>query len=62
MMSTEYHSEQMNLQGTRRSNQSIQKEINHEYSLNTGKAEAPILWPLDAESQLTGKDPDTGKD
>ena len=26
------------------------------------KAEAPILWPPDAESQLTGKDPDAGED
>ena len=26
------------------------------------KAEAPILWPPDAKSQLTGKDPDAGKD
>ena len=26
------------------------------------KAEAPILWPLDAKSQLIGKDPDAGKD
>ena len=25
-------------------------------------AEAPILWPLDVKSQLTGKDPDAGKD
>ena len=25
-------------------------------------AEAPILWPPDAQSQLTGKDPDAGKD
>ena len=25
-------------------------------------AEASILWPLDAKSQLTGKDPDAGKD
>ena len=24
--------------------------------------EAPILWPLDAKSQLIGKDPDAGKD
>ena len=47
---------------SRRSNQSILREINHEYSLNTVKAEAPILWPLDAKSQLIGKDPDTGKD
>ena len=26
------------------------------------KAEAPILWPSDVKSQLTGKDPDAGKD
>ena len=26
------------------------------------KTETPILWPLDAKSWLTGKDPDTGKD
>ena len=26
------------------------------------KAEAPILWPPDEKSQLTGKDPDAGKD
>ena len=25
-------------------------------------AEAPILWPPDAKSQLSGKDPDAGKD
>ena len=25
-------------------------------------AEAPILWPPDEKSQLTGKDPDAGKD
>ena len=25
-------------------------------------AEVPILWPHDAKSQLTGKDPDAGKD
>ena len=25
------------------------------------EAEAPILWPLDVKSQLTGKDPDAGK-
>ena len=25
-------------------------------------AEAPILWPPDAKSQLTGKDPDAGED
>ena len=26
------------------------------------EAEAPMLWPLDVKSQLTGKDPDAGKD
>ena len=26
------------------------------------EAEAPILWPPDAESRLIGKDPDAGKD
>ena len=26
------------------------------------EAEAPILWPLDAKSQLIEKDPDVGKD
>ena len=24
-------------------------------------AETPVLWPTDAKSQLTGKDPDAGK-
>ena len=43
----------------RRSNQSILKEINPEYSL---EAEAPILWPPDVKNQLTGKDPDAGRD
>ena len=26
------------------------------------EAEAPILWPHDVKSQLTGKDPDAGRD
>ena len=26
------------------------------------KAEVPVLWPFDAKSQLTEKDPDAGKD
>ena len=26
------------------------------------EGEAPILWPPDVKSQLTGKDPDAGKD
>ena len=44
-----------------RSNQSILKEINPEYSLE-GLVEAAVLWPPDAKSQLTGKDSDAGKD
>ena len=27
-----------------------------------GEAEAPMLWPPDAKSQLIGEDPDAGKD
>ena len=45
-----------------RSNQSIVKEINPEYSLEGLMAEAPILLPPDVKSQLIGKDPDAGKD
>ena len=26
------------------------------------EAEAPILWPPDANSRVTGKDPDAGKE
>ena len=49
---------------TRRSNQSILKEINPEYSLEglDAEAEAPILWPPDAKDQLIGKDLVAGKD
>ena len=45
-------------------NQSIVKGINPEYSFGRtdAEAEAPILWPPDAKSQLIGKDPDAGKD
>ena len=44
----------------RRSNQSILKEI---FIGRTDiEAEAPILWPLDVKSWLSGKDPDAGKD
>ena len=48
----------------RRSNQSILKGINPEYSLEgtDAEAEALILWPPDAKSSLVGKDPDVGKD
>ena len=48
---------------TRRSNQSILKEINCEFTGRTGaEAEAPILWPPDGKSRLTGKNSDAGKD
>ena len=46
----------------RRLNQSILKEINPEYSTGRTDAEAPILWPPDAKSQVIGKDPDAEKD
>ena len=43
----------------RRSNQSIQKEINPEYSLERLllKLKVPIFWPPDAKNQLIGKEP-----
>ena len=44
---------------TRRSNQSILKEINPECSLET---ETPILWTPDVKNWLTGTDRDAGKD
>ena len=48
---------------TRRSNQSILKEINCEFIGRTGaEAEAPILWPPEGKSRLTGKNSDAGKD
>ena len=48
----------------RRSNQSILKEINPEYSLEglMLKLETPILWPPDAKNWLIRKDSDAGKD
>ena len=45
----------------RRSNQSILKEINPEYSLEGLMLKLAILWPSDVKSQLNGKDPDAGK-
>ena len=44
----------------RRSNQSIGKKINPEYSLEglILNTEAPILWPPDGESSFIGKDSD----
>ena len=48
----------------RRSNQSILKEISHEYSLEglMLKLKLPIFWPPDAKSWLIWKAPDAGKD
>ena len=45
---------------SRRSNQSILKEISPGCSLEG--LMFPILWPPDAKSWLIGKDPDAGKD
>ena len=49
----------------RRSNQSILKGINPEYSLigrTDAEAEAPVFCSSDANNQLIGKVPDTGED
>ena len=50
----------------KRSKQSILKEVGGQSWVFTGRthveAETPILWPPDAKSWLTGKDPDAGKD
>ena len=46
----------------RRSNQSILKEINPDYSLEKAVAEGPMFWPPHVKSPIIGKDPDTGKD
>ena len=43
----------------KRSNQSILKEINPDYSLEGLMLK---LWPSDAKSRLIGKDADAGKD
>ena len=49
---------------TRRSNQSLLKEMSPEYSLEglMLKLRAPILWPPDVKNWLIGKDPDAGRD
>ena len=46
----------------RRSNLSILKETNPEYSLEGQMLRLTILWPPDMRSPLIGKDPDAGKD
>ena len=38
------------------------KELTPVTGRTDAEAEAPMLWPADAKSQLTGKDPDAGKD
>ena len=45
----------------KRSNQSILKKINPEYSLEGLMLKLQILWPPDGKSQLLEKDPDAGK-
>ena len=40
----------------------IPKENQPKILIGRTDAEAPVLWPLDVKSQLTGKDPDAGKD
>ena len=45
----------------RKSNQSILKEISCEYSLE-GLMMKLKLWPSEVKNQITGKDPDPGKD
>ena len=47
---------------SRRSNQSILKEISPGCSFGRTEAETPIFWPPDVKSWLIGKDPDAGKD
>ena len=50
---------------TKRSNQSILKEINPEYSLEGLMLKLKFqyfVWPPHAKSWLTGKDPEAGKD
>ena len=46
----------------RRSNQSVLKEIKTWILIGRTDAKAQIIWPPDVKSQLTGKDPDAGKD
>ena len=53
--------ESLGLQG----DQSVNPKGNHPWIFigrTDAEAEALILWPPDAKRQLTGKDPDAGKD
>ena len=38
------------------------KQLSSSSSRTDAEAEAPIFWPPDGKSQLTGKDPDAGTD
>ena len=51
----------LELQGDQAS-QSYRKSVLNIHWKDYAEAEAPILWPTDGKSQLTGKDPDAGKD
>ena len=44
-----------------RSSQSILKEIRVFIGRTDAEAEAPILWPPNVKSQLTGRDPEAGE-
>ena len=50
------------LERARRSNQSILKEINPEYSLEGLMMKLQYFWLSDAKSQLIRKDPEKGED
>ena len=52
--------EDLSVPWSARSNQSILKEISPDF-LGRTDTEAPLLWPPDVKSRLTGKDPDVGK-
>ena len=54
----------MRVPWTARSNQSILKEINPEYSWEGWRLKLKLqyLWPPDVKSWLTGEDPDAEKD
>ena len=68
---TPYNKLQLNLNEKKKRKETIRKHRRkgeaffHKRSMpvwTDGEAEAPIIWPLDAKSQLIGNDPDAGKD
>ena len=38
------------------------KQFSMHAGIHDSEAEAPVFWPPDVKSPLTGKDPDAGKD